>query len=339
MQSRAYGPFPIAVSIASAAFLVVADFATAQPVADCKRARNAAERAICMDPHLAAADSEMAKAYSALRALLPTGQHAGLLDSQREWIAQRDGACQDKGSELTQCLWEQTQARRRFLAGEGPNAGVGALRLLPAFHREAAAHYTISIEYPQIPSSAGANAAPFNEESRKIAFGSGPGGATAFRNNEPMRNGEAKTFYDESYEIRYLDAHLASIVFAIATYEGGAHPNGASIGVLFDFDRARPLRLGDFLVNAEEAIPAIAARCEHEATEEDWGVFENADFAAVVSDIAGWTASRDGVAILFNPYSVTPYVAGPHECRIPYTELARWLKPGGPLPPHPAAKE
>jgi hypothetical protein len=215
----------------------------------------------------------------------------------------------------------------------------GALRLLPAFYRKAAAHYKISIAYPQVPSSAGAITASFNKESRKIAFGSGPGGATAFRNNEPLRNSEAKTFYDASYEIRYLDAHLASVVFSIATYEGGAHPNGESIGLLFDFDRARPLRLADFLANPRDAIPAIAARCEREATEGDWGVFENANFTAVVGEISGWAAGSDGVAILFNPYSVTPYVAGPHECRIPFTELTRWLKPGGPLPPYPAGKE
>jgi hypothetical protein len=73
--------------------------------------------------------------------------------------------------------------------------------------------------------------------------------------------------------------------------------------------------------------------------EGDWGAFENANFAAVVSEITGWTAGCDGVAILFNLHSVAPYPAGPHECRIPYTEMARWLKPGGPLWPHPAGKE
>ena len=328
----------IPVSIASAVVLVVAS-ATARPVADCNRARSVAERAICINPRLAAADSEMAKAYSGLRALLPTAQRAALLDSQREWIAQRDGACQDKGSELTQCLLEQTHARRRFLAGEGPNDDLGAPRLLPAFHREVAAHYKISIQYPQIPGSAGAIATSFNKESRKIAFGMGPGGAASFRNNEPLPNSAAKNFYDTSYEIRYLDAHLASVVFAIATYEGGAHPNGASIGLLFDFGQDHPLRLADFLANPEEAISSISARCEREATDEDWGTFKNADFAAVVSEISAWSASKDGVAILFNPYSVAPYVAGPHECRIPYTELARWLKPAGPLPLSPAIKE
>jgi uncharacterized protein YecT (DUF1311 family) len=38
----------------------------------------------------------LAKAYSALRALLPTAQRAALLYSQREWIAPRDGGCQGK---------------------------------------------------------------------------------------------------------------------------------------------------------------------------------------------------------------------------------------------------
>jgi uncharacterized protein len=63
----------ITVSIAGAVLFVVADSATARPVADCDRARSAAEQAIWLDPHLTAADSEMAKAkaYSALRALLP----------------------------------------------------------------------------------------------------------------------------------------------------------------------------------------------------------------------------------------------------------------------------
>jgi hypothetical protein len=201
------------------------------------------------------------------------------------------------------------------------------------------AHYKISIEHPQIPGSAGAIAVSFNKQSRKIAFGTGPGGAAAYRNDEPLPEGEAKTFHDASYEITYLDAHLTSVVFSIATYEGGAHSNGGSIGLLFDLDQARPLRLADFLANPPQAIPAIAARCEREAAKEDWGVFDNADFAAVVSEISGWTAGRDGVAILFNPYSVAPYVAGPHECRIPYTELAPWLKPVGPFPPHPAGKE
>jgi hypothetical protein len=114
---------------------------------------------------------------SALWVPLP---HHNIPDSQREWIAQRDGACQDIGSELTQCLLEQTRARRRFLAGEGPNEDLGALRLLPAFHREAAAHYKISIEYSQILRADGANAASFNEESRKSHAGAVRAGRKSF---------------------------------------------------------------------------------------------------------------------------------------------------------------
>jgi hypothetical protein len=127
---------------------------------------------------------------------------------------------------------------------------------------------------------------------RRLAFGAGANGAEGFRTDEALPAGEPKTFYDATYEITYLDAHFASLVFSIGTYEGGAHPNGGSSSLLFDFDRGRSLMLADFLEDSEEAIPAIAARCSYDANKEDWGVFENADFAAVVSAVSAWSVDR-----------------------------------------------
>ena len=329
----------LAIAIASAAVLVNATFALAQTGPDCRRAKSDAERAVCADPSLKVADSAMAKAYAALHALLPPAQRPALLDDQREWLGMRDAACREKGPDLAQCVLEQTEARRRFLDGETAGGNPGAPKLLPTFYREAGAHYKITVQYPQILGSAGRAATAFNALSRKLAFGGGPAGADAFRTDEALPAGEPKAFYDAGYEITYLDAHLASVVFSIGTYEGGAHPNGESTGLLFDFDHARSLALADFLANPTEAVPAIAAQCARQANDEDWGVFENADFAAVVGVVSSWLIDKDGAAILFNPYSVTPYVAGPHQCRIPYSELQRWLKPGSPLPPHVAAKD
>ena len=62
-------------------------------------------------------------------------------------------------------------------------------------------------------------------------------------------------------------------------------------------------------------------------------MFDNADVAAVVGEIANWSVDKDGIEILFDPYAVAPYVAGLHECRLSYAELEAWLKPGGRLPP------
>src|SRR5690242_1149541 len=80
----------IGVLIAGASLTRDVEFAAPQPMAHCGRAKSVAERAICADPRLAVADSEMAKAYAALRAILPAGQRPVLLDDQRQWIGMRD---------------------------------------------------------------------------------------------------------------------------------------------------------------------------------------------------------------------------------------------------------
>ena len=72
---------------------------------------------------------------------------------------------------------------------------------------------------------------------------------------------------------------------------------------------------------------------EGQAKEEGWELFDNADFAAVVGEVTNWAPGKEGVEILFDPYSIAAYVVGPRECRLSYAELQHWLKPGGPLPP------
>ena len=99
----------------------------------------------------------------------------------------------------------------------------------------------------------------------------------------------------------------------------------------------RALKLADLLAEPKEAVAEIAALCkvqlEEQAKKEDWELFDNADVAAVVGAAENWAADREGVEILFDPYSIAAYVVGPRECRLSYPDLKQWLKPGGPLPP------
>src|SRR5438270_12389517 len=152
----------------------------------------------------------------------------------------------------------------------------------------------------------------------------------------PMATG-AENFYDASYTVSYLDRRLASLVFTIATFTGGAHPNTARVTLLFDLTVGRPLRLGDLLTDPKPAGAEVAAQCKTqlaaEGAKDGWELFDNADVAAVVGEIDNWSIDKDGVEILFDPYAVAPYAAGLHEFQLPYVDLKRWLKPGGPLPP------
>ena len=98
-----------------------------------------------------------------------------------------------------------------------------------------------------------------------------------------------------------------------------------------------PLKLADVLADPKTAVAEIAARCktqlEEQAKKEDWELFDNADVAAVVGEDTNWAADKEGVEILFDPYSVAPYVVGPRECRLSYADVKQWLNPSGPLPP------
>lgn len=314
--------------------LLVAATAAAQPMPDCRQAKTTAEQAICGNPESAAADKAMAQAYATLKGQLPPEQQQALLADQRRWTTRRTATCGDKSdAALVKCLLAQTEARRRFLAGEGPNGGSGAPRIVPGvFHEAHKGRYEISIEYPLMLTPRGAAAEAFERAAHDIVFGKDV--VKEYREMErPMAAG-AENFYEAGYEVTYANPRLISVVFSIGTFTGGAHPNSGRSSLIFDLAAGHPLALADLVDNPEHAIDEVSRRCRAEAEKEDWGLFDDPDFPAVVKDVGSWAVEKDGIMILFDPYAVAPYAAGSHECRLSYAELAPLLKPGGLLPPH-----
>ena len=76
---------------------------------DCAGARTRAEKAICADPALAAADEAMGRAYRALANALQRKQRPGLVRDQREWLQSRDqlprGYVDTQPGELVSCSY------------------------------------------------------------------------------------------------------------------------------------------------------------------------------------------------------------------------------------------
>ena len=313
--------------------LLLATGAAAQPMPECQQAKTKADKAICGNADLAAADKKMAEGYAAFRAELPPDQQKALLADQRRWITRRQAICGAKADEaLVQCLLAETDARRRFLAGEGPTGAPGAPRIVAGlFHEARKGRYEISIEYPRMLAPRGPAAAAFERAAHAVAFGKDA--VAEYRAMQPPHAAGAENFYEAGYEIAYADPRLISIVFSIGTFEGGAHPNSSRTSLIFDLTAARALTLADLVADPKRAVEEISARCRAAAEKADWGLFDEPDFPAVAGEVAAWAPAKDGIVILFDPYSVAPYVAGPHECHLSYAELASLLKPGGPLPP------
>jgi uncharacterized protein YecT (DUF1311 family) len=307
------------------------------PVTDCSHAKTAVDRALCTTPELRAADARMAHAYLALKAGLARAQQSVLLADQRRWIWERDGRCADKSArDLIACLRAQTDQRRQFFAGEGPNLAVDAPLLRPAFFGESRkGHYEINIVYPHIAQPRSPAERAFDIAVHEIVLDKDMLSAS----REMDQGGPMPNSHDGTYELTYVDQRLASVVFTIETYgSGAAHPNIRRQSLIFDFTSGRALTLADVVRSPAEAVPAIAGQCKGELEarpqNQPWVPFPDYQIGATVEDFGNWAPDQAGVDILFDPGSIDGNAFGPQQCRLSWTDLSPWLKADGPLPPH-----
>ena len=144
--------------------------------------------------------------------------------------------------------------------------------------------------------------------------------------------------HKESLEIRYLIAsspHTVSYLFTVYENTFGAHPNTYFRTFTFDTTAGAELSLADlFISNASylEKLSEISRRSlpdviggEVDAAFKknfiDPGTTPNA------KNFANFFFDNQDFVILFAPYAVAPYSAGPQTLRIPVSELASLLKP------------
>ncbi len=80
---------------------------------DCAKAASGIERAICRDSELRQADDRFNAGYVRLIALLDREQRRQLIDTQRNWIKERDAACAGKPVEaIAACVRDAVRKRR-----------------------------------------------------------------------------------------------------------------------------------------------------------------------------------------------------------------------------------
>jgi hypothetical protein len=274
---------------------------------------------------------------------LPRAQQSALLSDQRRWLGLRDsieisptGApVAESDRDLVGRLLKETDERRGFLAGEGPNRAPDAPRLRPVFFEDYATH----VVYPRIAKPRSASERDFSKAAQSIATGNFPGlpppppaGSSAIWHG----------WYHVSYVVTYLDPRLAAVVFTVSDLEGdyegsAAHPQEWRESLVFDFSGDRALTMADIIASPAKALPAIAERCKTQLAarlaNESWDIL-HADISYTVGDLKSWAPDKSGVDILFDPFSIDGNAFGFQECRLSWADLSPWLKPGGPLPPH-----
>lgn len=123
---------------------------------------------------------------------------------------------------------------------------------------------------------------------------------------------------------------LLSVIFIEDEYLGGPHPETMYTTFTFDLVNERQLLWPDLLADGMtlDAIAAIVqpklAETLTEMTDPEWLATGT---APTPENYANFALTADGLLILFPPYQVAAYAAGPQQITLPYSDLAGILKP------------
>ena len=142
--------------------------------------------------------------------------------------------------------------------------------------------------------------------------------------------------WESSYEVALAKAGIVSILFDVSDYySGAAHPNHTTWAVTWDFDASRAVPLDALF---RPGAPYLQALSDYVIPELERKLGPDVDAAwieegagPVPDNFASWSLTREGIRIVFDPYQVAPYAAGPSEVLVRWSAIEPLVDPAGPL--------
>jgi uncharacterized protein DUF3298/peptidoglycan-N-acetylmuramic acid deacetylase PdaC-like protein len=204
-------------------------------------------------------------------------------------------------------------------------------------------NYTIDVQYPQLTGSNNPNLEKFNQAARaavarKVAGFKKDTAPEGNENTEETRPADSMgSDLTISYTVALAQDDLVSIDFEVGSYfQGAAHPNSYSDTLNFDLKNGKVLKLADLFKPGTKYLQAIANYCiadlKKQSSEKGLMAEEIEKGAAAKADnYLGWTITKRGLGIGFDPYQVGPYAAGPQFVLVPYSDLKDLINPDGPV--------
>jgi uncharacterized protein YecT (DUF1311 family) len=320
--------------------LVVATPAVAQsggPAADCTKASNEVELAICTTPELGAADREMAAAYGALNIKLTGAAKEHLLKDQQQWLAIRSEACVGPRDLVIRCIKRHDEARLNNLRamGEGLYPFISE-RALNKTGKVGKISYAIDAAWPRFDGTTADFSAlnrDYAETTTKAANGVIPPDTAAGE-----LRGEQLWPYLQWFDLQRPAANAVAVAITSYAFAGGAHGYGGTSVQLVDLRTGRKATLGDVFGAGDRwlqtLVPLVRGDLKQQFTNDRPG-FDDAIAPAAMAkqlrDPSIYYFQPERLQLIFNPYAVGPYVSGTFKVNIPYATLKPLFAADGPL--------
>ena len=274
----------------------------------------------------------------------PNGKQTGVFKGI--WtVDQKDGLITLAGNWSKPASEKGSDKKTAFSVHEEPITFTGDVDLVAKQIKEnnKKLNYEIATQYPQLTGGNNPNLEKFNQAARaavtrKVAGFKKDMAPEAGENTEETRPEDSMgSDLTISYTVVLAQDDLVSVDFEVSSYfQGAAHPNSYSETFNYDLKNGKQLKLADLFKPGAKYLQAIANYCiadlKKQATEKGLMAEEIEKGAAAKADnYQGWTITRRGLGIYFDPYQVGPYAAGPQFVLVPYSDLKDLINPEGPV--------
>ena len=202
--------------------------------------------------------------------------------------------------------------------------------------------YEISVQYPQLSTSANPNSEKFNQTvsasiTKKVAGFKKE--MAPHPDDEPRPENSMGSDLNISYDVALAQDDLMSIDFSMSSYyQGAAHPNAFSEAINFDLKNGKQLKLSDLFKPGAKYLATISSYCISDLKKQSKAKDNVLDDSSIQSgagptakNYESWTITKRGLGINFDPYQVGPYAAGPQFVLVPYSALKDLINPEGPI--------
>ena len=274
----------------------------------------------------------------------PSGKQTGLFKGI--WtVDPKDGLITLAGNWSKPLNQKDSDKKTAFSVHEEPISFTGDVDLVSKQIKEnnKKLNYEIAAQYPQLTGGNNPNLEKFNQAARaavtrKVAGFKKDMTPEEGENTEETRPEDSMgSDLTISYTVALAQDDLVSIDFEVSSYfQGAAHPNSYSDTLNYDLKNGKVLKLADLFKPGAKYLQAIANYCiadlKNQATEKGLLAEEIEKGAAAKADnYLGWTMTKKGLGIDFDPYQVGPYAAGPQFVLVPYSNLKDLINPDGPI--------
>jgi hypothetical protein len=129
------------------------------------------------------------------------------------------------------------------------------------------------------------------------------------------------------YTMAHNNEVAISVIFSGGFFVGGAHPSPIFHSIFYDIKKEKECTFRDLFTQGSPYLKKVSETCTRDLKKTLGAQFTEEGAAAKEAHFNVFYITKEGLTLIFPPYQVACYAAGPQQVIIPFEELKGLLLP------------